>query len=53
MSIEQIVHEELSSGWNRIIKGVIKRVRKRLNLAALSGEQIKEIEAAMRTWFKE
>lgn len=51
--IEKIVHEELNSGWNRLISAIIKRVRKRLNLAALSGKQIKEIEAAMRTWFKE
>ena len=53
MSIEEIVHEELNSGWNRIIGALLKRVRKRLNLAYLSGEQLQEIEKAFKSWVKE
>ena len=49
-TLETIVHEELDSGWTRIIQGLLKRARKRLGLAAFTTEQVIEIEQAFKTW---
>jgi len=49
-TLEELVHEELDSGWTRIIQGLLKRVRKRLGLAAFSTEQVVEIEQAFKSW---
>ncbi len=50
VSIEQIVFEELEAGWQKFVPSLIKRIRKRMKVPALTTEQIQEIEVAFKAW---
>ena len=49
-AIKTIVHEELTSGWGKIIGALMKRVRKRIGTPVLTGNQLKEVEEALKSW---